>query len=239
MIPSISVLTALGPHVAHHLADTAQSVLGQTLSGSQTWQWVICIDGPPMPLDVPDDPRIVVIAAGRPGGPGLCRNLAAAHADAPLLRNLDADDLLLPGALASDIAALADPTIGWTTSAARDLLPDGSVRDVAGASPGRMVPVGDIARQWAGGPIIDVHVTTVAMRAETLWAAGGYTALPRSEDVSLLARINLTSRGRHRSSVSLLYRKWSQQLTEQPRDETNRRVRERMSAAMLAALDRP
>lgn len=75
---------------------------------------------------VPDDPR-VTFRQGRPGGPGVARTIALAHATGPYVKVLDADDLLTPDALARDLAALeADPALGWATSRALDRLPDGS-----------------------------------------------------------------------------------------------------------------
>ncbi|HZD13638.1 MAG TPA: glycosyltransferase family A protein [Pseudonocardiaceae bacterium] len=58
----------------------------------------------------------------------MARTTALARVRGQLLRMLDADDLLTPGALARDINILAArPDIGWTGCAALDLLPDGTL----------------------------------------------------------------------------------------------------------------
>jgi glycosyltransferase involved in cell wall biosynthesis len=228
------VITALGPGVAEHFPETVESVLAQVMPARVELEWIVCVDGPQgsADIDVPDDPRIRIVHAGRPGGPGLCRNVAATHARGSILRNLDADDILLPGALAADVATLSDARYGWCTSEAVDLLPDGTTREVGVRGGDRDIARGEIAEQWRRSEILDVHVSTLAVRRREFWAAGGYTALPRSEDVALLARLSAQSLGRHRAQPGLLYRKWPGQITATDRDETNRAVRASITAAL-------
>lgn len=234
MISVLSVLTALGPDVADHVAETAESVVAQRLPRGVDLEWIVCVDGPrgAVDLDLPDDPRIQVVHAGRPGGPGLCRNVAATHSTGSVLRNLDADDVLLPGALAADVHTLSDPRYGWCTSEALDLFPDGTTRAFASGRGDRDILRGEIVEQWRRSETLDVHVSTLAVRRRLFWAAGGYTALPRSEDVALLARLSAQSVGRHRAEPGLLYRKWPGQITAVDRDESNRTVRESITAAL-------
>jgi glycosyltransferase involved in cell wall biosynthesis len=52
-------------------------------------------------------------ATGSLNGPGVTRNVALTRATGELVRNLDHDDILLPGALAGLIARFDDPEIGW------------------------------------------------------------------------------------------------------------------------------
>ncbi|GAA1908475.1 Glycosyl transferase family 2 [Williamsia serinedens] len=230
----LSVLTALGPDVADHFAETVESVVAQRLPAGVELEWIVCVDGPPgvIDLELPDDPRITVVHSGRPGGPGLCRNVAATRSTGSVLRNLDADDVLLPGALAADVRTLSDPRYGWCTSEALDLLPDGTTRAFATGGRDRDIARGEIVEQWRRSETLDVHVCTLAVRRRLFWAAGGYTALPRSEDVALLARLSAQCVGRHRSEPGLLYRKWPGQITAVDRDESNRAVRESITAAL-------
>ncbi|MDQ0378185.1 hypothetical protein [Amycolatopsis thermophila] len=66
--------------------------------------------------------------------------MALARATSEIVRTLDADDLLLPGALARDVQALS--RVAWCTSACVDLLPDGSTRPGPDDPPGGPVPPG-------------------------------------------------------------------------------------------------
>ena len=83
------------------------------------WQWVVQVDGHTprgapvgMPGQVAGDAR-VSLAAGRAGRAAMARTTALARVRGQLLRMLDADDLLTPGALARDINILAArPDIG-------------------------------------------------------------------------------------------------------------------------------
>ena len=75
---------------------------------------------------LPDDPRISA-GSGRRSGEAVTRTLCLSRATGELIKVLDADDQLMPGALARDIDVLSKHAdIGWTTYRVLDLLPDGS-----------------------------------------------------------------------------------------------------------------
>ena len=60
-----------------------------------------------------DDPRLQVMALKASGGPSRPRNLGIAHARAPYVALLDADDLMRPDKLSTSVAALdAHPKAG-------------------------------------------------------------------------------------------------------------------------------
>ncbi|MBD0746143.1 glycosyltransferase [Streptomyces sp. CBMA152] len=215
----IIIITAVHGPSAHFLPDAYKSICGQELPEGWEWHWVIQQDGksddvaPHVPLD---DER-VTFRQGRPGGPGVARTIALAHADGEYVKILDADDQLAPGALARDLAALeADPSISWATSRVLDLLPDGSHVGFPGDPEPGAVERGTVLAYWkANGFRAQVHPATLCVRRDLLVALGGWMALPASEDTGLLLALNATSRGWFSPEVGLLYRKWPGQATSQ------------------------
>lgn len=124
----IVIVTAVHAPSARYLPEAYESLRTQELPPGWDWHWVIQEDGTTdeVASRVPDDTR-VTFRQGRPGGPGVARTIALAHAEGEYVKVLDADDRLAPGTLARDLAALErDPGLGWATSSALDLLPDGS-----------------------------------------------------------------------------------------------------------------
>lgn len=214
----IIIVTAVHAPSAHFLPEAYRSICRQELPEGWEWQWVIQEDGrsDEVAPHVPDDEQ-VIFRQGRPGGPGVARTIALAHAEGEYLKVLDADDQLPPGALARDLAALeGDRSIGWATSRVLDLLPDGSTAGFPGdPEPGR-IERGAVLDFWkANGFRAQVHPATLFMRRDLVLALGGWMALPASEDTGLLLALNATSRGWFTPEVGLLYRKWPGQATGQ------------------------
>ncbi len=122
MTARITVVTAAHEPNFQYLDTAYQSLLDQDVLD---WEWVVQVDGEGVP-SLPKDKRVHT-ANNRPSGPGATRNMALAHATAPVVRTLDADDALLPGALRRDLDTFDEhPEIGWCVSPALDLHPDGS-----------------------------------------------------------------------------------------------------------------
>ncbi|MEV8316164.1 glycosyltransferase [Streptomyces sp. NPDC059900] len=214
----IIVITAVHAPSARFLADAYTSLCEQELPAGWEWHWLIQEDGTTdrVAPHVPDDGRIT-FKQGRPGGPGVARTLALAHADGAYIKILDADDQLAPGALARDLAALeTDRTIGWATSRALDLLPDGTTAGFPGDPETGPIERGEVLDHWASHDYrAQVHPATLFVRRELLLALGGWMALPASEDTGLLLALDATARGWFTSEVGLLYRKWEGQMTGQ------------------------
>jgi glycosyltransferase involved in cell wall biosynthesis len=170
---------------------------------------------------VPADERVLFRPGRpRPGGPGVARTLALAHAtgdDVRYVKILDADDRLAPGALARDLAALeADRGLGWATSRVLDWLPDGSTVGFPGDPGQGPVERGAVLDFWrANGFRAQVHPASLFVRRDLLLALGGWMALPASEDTGLLLALNAVSRGWFTAETGLLYRKWEGQVTGQ------------------------
>lgn len=237
----ITVITAVHAPSARFLPDASASLYEQRLPDGWDWHWVIQEDGTTDAVRpyVPDDER-VSFRQGRRGGPGIARTIALARADGAYVKVLDADDQLLPGALARDLAVLeADRTLGWTTSRVLDLLPDGSTAGFPGDPDEGPVERGAVLRFWAeNGYRAQVHPATLCVRRDLLTALGGWMALPASEDTGLLLALNAVSRGWFRAEAGLLYRKWDGQVTGQAAhvDPVERNARMAVAEARARAL---
>ncbi|MFD4634750.1 glycosyltransferase family 2 protein [Streptomyces sp. NPDC058284] len=214
----VIIVTAVHAPSAPFLADAYKSLCEQELPEGWEWHWLIQEDGrtDQVAPHVPDDAR-VSFRQGRPGGPGVARTMALAHADGAYVKILDADDQLAPGALARDLAALeGNPDIGWATSRVLDLLPDGSTAGFPGDPEHGPVERGAVLDYWAAHDYrAPVHPATLFVRRDLLVALGGWMALPASEDTGLLLALNSVARGWFSSEVGLLYRKWEGQATGQ------------------------
>ncbi|GAA4630350.1 glycosyltransferase family 2 protein [Actinoallomurus vinaceus] len=246
----ISIVTAAYEPVPEFLRAAYESILGQELPAGWAWQWVVQEDGETGDVAalLPEDPRVSP-SHGRRGGAGTARTLALSRVRGELVKVLDADDLLTPGALARDIDVMErHPDIAWATSRALDLLPDGSRVGVDGGPPAGRLASGTLLRQWQErGHRLPVVPATLCVRRELLFALGGWMALPASEDTGLLLAVDAVSDGYFTAEPSMLYRKWHGQATGQAAHvdgaEWTARVRiVEQRAAALAALygsDRP
>jgi len=214
----IVIVTAVHAPSAEFLGDAYKSLCAQELPEEWEWHWVIQEDGTTDAVRpyVPEDAR-VTFRQGRPGGPGVARTFALAHADGAYVKVLDADDQLAAGVLARDLAALeADPTIGWATSRALDLMPDGSTVGFPGDPEEGPIERGAVLDFWKANDFrAQVHPATLFVRRDLLLALGGWMALPASEDTGLLLALNAVGRGWFSRETGLLYRKWEGQATGQ------------------------
>ncbi|MFJ5260929.1 glycosyltransferase family 2 protein [Streptomyces sp. NPDC088387] len=237
----VVIVTAVHAPSARFLPDAHASLCEQRLPAGWEWHWLIQEDGRTDEVRpyVPEDTR-VSFRQGRPGGPGVARTIALAYADGEYVKVLDADDRLAPGALARDVTALeADRSLGWATSRALDLLPDGSTVGFAGDPEQGPVERGAVLDFWkANGFRAQVHPATLCVRRELLLALGGWMALPASEDTGLLLALNAVSRGWFSAEVGLLYRKWEGQVTGQAShvDPAEREARMTVAEARARAL---
>jgi hypothetical protein len=210
----ITVVTPVffGGH--HHLRDAYESLRQQEMPPGWEWQWCVQEDGTtdiPHYL-LPDDPRISYDSS-LPGRAGVARTMALARASGELVRTLDADDLLLPGALSRDIEVLR--RVAWCTSAGLDLHPDGTT------VPGPYDP--------ADGPLpkdlffteqrenrLSVLAANLAAHTDLVRALGGWPALTGAETVGLLLALEAVTPGEFIAEPSMLYRRHSNQTTASP-----------------------
>ncbi|MGW4211584.1 glycosyltransferase family 2 protein [Lentzea sp. NPDC004789] len=215
---TISVVTPVHPPHVRYLPEVYASLRAQTLPGGWDWEWLVQHDGDDRGAVaelLPDDPRVSVSWSPSSGSAGT-RNMAAARSTGEFVRNLDADDQLLEGALERDLRVLlAHEHVGWVTSSARDLLPSGEIVSWAFDDPaeGVLEPgwVLDsfVANEWR----LPVHPATLCVRRDLLLAMGGWMGLPRSVDTGLLLALQTFSAGYFLAAPSLLYRKHPAQMT--------------------------
>ncbi|MBX9397455.1 glycosyltransferase family 2 protein [Streptomyces sp. TRM72054] len=241
MTRHVVIVTAVHPPSARFLPDAYASLCEQRLPEGWEWRWVIQEDGESEDVRpyVPEDAR-VTFRQGRRGGPGVARTIALAHADGDYVKVLDADDRLAPGVLARDLAVLeAEPGVGWVTSRALDLLPDGSTVGFPGDPQDGPVERGAVLAYWTANDFrAQVHPASLCVRRDLLLALGGWMALPASEDTGLLLALNAVSRGWFSAEVGLLYRKWEGQVTGQAShvDPDERQARMAVAEARARAL---
>ncbi|WP_433354767.1 glycosyltransferase family 2 protein [Micromonospora saelicesensis] len=237
----VSVITPVHAPSIEHLAGAYDSLAKQEMPDGWDWEWLVQEDGQTGALvaALPDDPRIS-LGTGRPGGPGVARTLALSRVSGQLIKVLDADDQLTPGALARDIAAFdAHPQIGWTTSRVLDLLPDGSTAGWDKDPAGGVIDRGSVLSFWQANDYrASVHPATLCLRRDLVFALGGWMALPASEDTGLLLAANAVSAGYFTREYGLLYRKWPGQVTSQAahREPAEYRARMRIIEARANAL---
>lgn len=214
----ISVITPVLPAQSAWLPETWHSLLQQEPEAEHpcAWEWLVQRDGPdPLQEPLPEDDRIRQQVNPVAFGPALARTLALARARGSLVKVLDADDQLTPGQLAREVAVFrSHPEVGWLTSAALDLLPDGRCVAPGWEAPEGAIPIGWVASRWhQQGRRLPVHPASLCVRSELLRALGGWMALPASEDTGLLLALNAVAQGWHLGQTGLLYRKWPSQLT--------------------------
>lgn len=128
--------------------------------------------------------------------------LAARAARAPLLARLDADDMARPGRLARQVAMFAaDPALGFAGSAVE-------IVDARGRSLTILRnPSGHAAIVAALGECCPIVHSTLMVRAELFWRAGGYReGLNISEDYDLYTRLAEVARGANSSEPLVAYR---------------------------------
>lgn len=240
----ISIITPVYRPVPEYLRAAYESIRRQELPAGWSWRWIVQEDGETGEVAglLPEDPRIST-GQGRHGGPGTARTLAMSRLSGELVKVLDADDMLTPGALARDIAVMNDhPDVGWTTSRVLDLLPDGSTVGFDQDPPEGRITSGTVLNHWQAHDYrAQVHPASLCIRRDLLLALGGWMALPASEDTGLLIAADAVSDGYFTAEAGLLYRKWQGQSTNQaahtePTEWTARMEIIRARAIALATL---
>lgn len=209
-MPQISVITGVLADRASlkHFGDTFMSVKEQT---HPDFEWVICFDIKGTECDgfSPEQVRDwAYLYAGTPlihgenirvftsdlSGVGAARHTAILHANSPLVRNLDGDDILLPGALERCVKHLSIPgvTHGYSNTIEvtelgeyNQFLPDGSPFF------GEHGP-GWLPSTWPGLPEgkQPVHLNTLHMTRRAYIRAGGYAAVARAQDLPLAVSLS-------------------------------------------------
>ncbi|GAB3668390.1 glycosyltransferase family 2 protein [Actinocorallia lasiicapitis] len=217
------MLTAVHEPNARFLADAWRSLRAQDHTD---WTWFVQLDGAPEPMldalkacGAAADPRVEIDAHLVRVAPANARNLALARGDAPLVQNLDGDDLLEPSALTLLSTALAAvPEAGYAAGRARDLHADGSLRDVDLPLKPGIIPPGAIADAWRTSPEdyrVPLHPAGVMWRRDAIRA--GWPALHGMEDTGLLIMVARDRPGILLDAPTLRYRLHPGQSSREPR----------------------
>lgn len=214
----ISVVTPVHQASVPYLRETHNSLRDQTLPSGWSWEWLVQKDGEDVDLldSLPDDSRIKV-SSNRRSGPHVSRTMAYGRSVGELIKVLDADDILTPGALSRDIAALSDPTYGWSASAVLDLMPDGSLAGMDFPNPAEgELPLGSMLAYWRQYRRPKIHPASLCIRRDLLALLGGWMAIPSSEDTGLLMGLDAVRPGYFIATVGMHYRKHPDQITNHP-----------------------
>jgi len=244
-MPLISVLTAVHRAGAGFLTEAIESVRTQQLPTGWELEWVVQEDGPRSDLVDAFEKHagwVRYSANGQRLGIGPTRNHALSRASGSLIQVLDADDLLLPHAIATLVQAFDDPAIHWAVGQADDLLPDGSRKSFPPYLPlGRVAP--GLVNSWAEdqGGNWPIHCAGLMMRAASLRAVGGWGGAPFDDDLIMFAALSEVTDGWAEEEITWLYRQHPAQATRDPHwrewGDTGRRIAlQRMRAVRSAKL---
>jgi glycosyltransferase involved in cell wall biosynthesis len=216
-LPVISIITASYNPVPEYLEAAYESVASQELPDGWSLEWVVQEDGTEgrRAVEILPDGSLIQLSCGRKLGVSHTRNLALARATGELIKNLDQDDVLAPGVIARDIDVLTkNADIQWVTSAAVDLLEDGSTVAIGSDPPAGRINRGYLVNWWRDRHYrLPVHPTTLCMRRPLAVALGGWMAIPGSDDTGLLIAASVVSPGYFHGEVGLLWRRWPGQVS--------------------------
>jgi glycosyltransferase involved in cell wall biosynthesis len=161
--PAVTVIIPVGPGHAAKLPTAIESVLAQTV---QAWEIVAVNDsGDPLPLR--PYPFVRAVSTPRPAsGAGVARNSGLAHARAPLVFFLDADDYILPQTLERMLAVYGQGQAGYVYSGWL------AVRD--GQAPQPMIAADYDPRAWLSRDAQGLHGVSVLMARADAQRIGGF-----------------------------------------------------------------
>jgi hypothetical protein len=187
--PAVSVITAMADRPEHRLSEIHAVLAASPVS----WEWLIQLDGErasALPAEVVADPRALVERNGRQLGIAATRNRALSRADAPLLLNVDSDDVPTGQALTDLAPAFDDPTVGLGFGDWVEHWPDRDpwTPDVR-FDPGRLEP-GTLSRIWGAERWVPLHLAGAMWRTDAVLAAGGWTATLGGADIGLMLGVD-------------------------------------------------
>jgi glycosyltransferase involved in cell wall biosynthesis len=245
-MPLISVITAAHWSTADYIEEAMESLRSQVLPPGWNLEWIVQEDGanPSLGDKLRRWDAVSYAANGRQLGIAFTRNLALSRAAGVLTQTLDADDLLLPGALAALIPLFAAHPIQWAVGQAEDLMPDGTRKGFKTPLPFGVLSAGKV-NKWAAddGGNWPIHCAGLLMRTEALRALGGWAGLPHDEDIGMFAALSELSDGYHSDELTWLYRQHPGQVTRRGQadlSEVCRRIAlQRAQAIRLSGLCLP
>lgn len=205
--PLFSIITAVDPSRMDYFPDTIASIM-EARAWSPNFEWIVQVDG-----ENADCAQEALVASAKIQanlvhcGPGGTRNFALERATGTYVRNLDADDILMPQALVDLEAFLRHykyPT--WAVTAV-EYTEDGKTRIKGSDSVlDPVIPARELLRMWTD-ITIPVHPTTLCIQSDVARALGGWMGLPASEDTGLLMAVSSLFDGGYLSIPTVLYRR--------------------------------
>jgi glycosyltransferase involved in cell wall biosynthesis len=215
-MPLISIVTPVQSGGQDNLLAAYESLCSQSMPSGWDWEWIVQEDGlTGNPASIlPLDDRIST-GMGSQGGAAMARTQALSRVNGDLVRALDADDLLPPGALERAITTLTrHPDVAWCVSACLDLMPDGRLRPSPHDPPAGPLAADVMIAGYKAGRF-PVAGTTLTVYTALVHAMGGWPAVPTSDDVVLLVLCEAVSQGWMIEEPGAIYRKRSKQQTAQ------------------------
>ena len=208
-MPLLSVITAVHPPHVGWLAACGAAVLCQELPHGWELEWCVQLDdGAEATFD---DPRVRCAANNSRLGAAQSRNLAVARSRGDVLMHLDADDVLLAGALRRVLPLYDDAALEWVAVRVDDLV-DGKGLAHPHELTGVVEP-GEGSMAWLSTMLLPFHTVAFTLRRSAFLRAGGYPALAAAEDVGLVLSVSDAGRGVVLEETLAQYRKWSLQTT--------------------------
>jgi hypothetical protein len=215
-MPTYSLITAVLDGHQEHLPQAYESLTAQELPAGWDWQWVVQEDGDtgrPLAL-LPSDPRLSP-GTGPRSRAATARTLALSRSKGVIARALDADDLLLDGALARDIQSLTKhQAMGWCLSPTVDLMPDGTRHPSEPWTRSGRLPIGSVLEACEHLDLLAIAGSPLCAHTDLIRAVGGWQAVPANDDVALLLAVAAVSDGWMIDAPSLVYRRWPGNTTD-------------------------
>ncbi|WP_433299001.1 glycosyltransferase family 2 protein [Actinoplanes sp. CA-030573] len=230
-MPKVSIITAAYAPGADFLAETIASVEGQQLPPGWELEWIVQEDGesPVLAEAFAAIPYVKYAANQRQLGISGTRNLALDRVSGGLLRVLDSDDVLLPGALSTLVPHFEETSVHWAVGQADDLMTDGRRVKWDPLIPTGFVKAG-VVNDYAiaHGGNWPIHCAGLMARTDTVRAIGGWAGTPNDEDIVMFAALSEMADGFNDESVTWLYRQHPNQVTRTERwraqSEITRRI---------------
>lgn len=205
---TLSVITAVAPHLATYLPETAASVDRlRALASSAGWtvSWVLTSDGPGLPGHYSPD---VLVVPERSAGVSASRNYALGFVDTEWILSLDADDLVVPEGV---LAALTDHADSEWIIGSHQVF--GSNTDPTPPQEFVEIPRGELDHHLAG-PFF--YPNGLIARIDSVLLSGGWPATRVNEDMGLIRALSRTGPGAFSPHVIVRVRRWDRQTTAHP-----------------------
>ena len=133
-----------------------------------------------------------------------------------LVMGLDADDYLVSKGITRLVEESVEHSdLDWFTGQTSHLIDGVEVPRACDIPAGKVSP-GQPMRRWVESGRMPFPTAPVMLRSRELWKLGGWPALVRSEDASLIFAYTALRGGLIVDELTYVYRKWADQTRDQP-----------------------